>query len=150
MYLSNIMLRFDDASKLKQEETFGFSGSLVDVTLIKSRNNKAGQAATLVFDQDNGFDPELSLFLMLKNAGRVKGAGAYLYLGDRDDMKFSQKTFKSKLETDPDLKKLFIDETMAVLKGMLDKLAMSQIAESAYDFDISKSIMEEINCQAAA
>ncbi len=76
------MIRFDDHSKLKSSETFGIDGSLVDLTLVKSRTNKAGQSATLVFNQDNGFDPELSLFIMLKEAGRLGGAGAYLFIGD--------------------------------------------------------------------
>ena len=46
------MLRFDDNTKLKEKETFGFDGSLVDITLVKSRTNKAGQFATLVFNQN--------------------------------------------------------------------------------------------------
>lgn len=119
IYLSNLMIRFDDGAKLKEEDTFGVNGSMVDLSLIKSRNNRAGQSVPMVFDQKNGFDPELSLFVMLKACGFVRGAGAYLYLGDRDDMKFSQKQFKSKL-AEPEFWNLFSEQCTIMLKAMLD------------------------------
>lgn len=120
IYLTNLLLRFDDNTKLKEDEAFGIPGNLVDITLVKSRNNRAGKSCTLLFDQNTGFDPELSLFIMLKNAKRINGAGAYLYIGDRDDIKFSQKTFKEKMKENPELRKVFIDEVISVLRTELD------------------------------
>ena len=52
VYLSNLLIRFDDNLKLKSEETLGISGSMVDLTLVKSRNNKAGMTCTVVLNQD--------------------------------------------------------------------------------------------------
>lgn len=120
IYLTNLLIRFDDNSKLKEDEAFGIAGNLVDITLIKSRNNRAGKSCTLLFDQNNGFDPELSLFIMLKNAKKINGAGAYLYIGDKSEYKFSQKTFKDKLKEIPELRQAFINEVMALLKEDLD------------------------------
>jgi len=114
------MIRFDDNSKLKESEAFGINGSLVDIGIVKSRTARAGQAATMVFDQELGFDADLSLFLMLKDAGKVKGAGAYLYLGDRDDMKFSQRQFKDKLSENEEFRKLFVSEVQEVLKSIVE------------------------------
>ena len=118
LYLSNNIIRFDDNTKLKETETFGFAGSIVDVGFVKSRTTNNGQVATLVLDFNRGFDPDLSLFLMLKTAGKINGAGVGLYLRDRNDMKFSQKNFKDKLANNPELKQIFMEEALEHLKAI--------------------------------
>lgn len=145
IYLTNLLLRFDDNSKLKEDEAFGIAGNLVDITLIKSRNNRAGKSCTLVFDQNNGFDPELSLFVMLKNAKRIGGAGAYLYLNGAPDIKFAQKNFKNKLHENPELRQAFITEVMNMLKEDLDKNDVPDEEMNAYDYSLSTDIMTQIN-----
>ena len=148
IYLSNNIIRFDDHSKLKSTETFGVDGTLVDLGLVKSRTNKAGQFATLVFNQDIGFDAILSLFVLLKENNRVKGAGAYLYFGDRDDMKFSQKAFKQKLNDNVELQDVFMKEVIDVLTTQLDKADIDQ--ESVNNTDIiSARVLEHLNALAA-
>lgn len=136
------MIRFDDNSKLKESEAFGINGSLVDIGIVKSRTARAGQAATMVFDQELGFDADLSLFLMLKDAGKVKGAGAYLYLGDRDDMKFSQRQFKDKLSENEEFRKLFVSEVQEVLKSIVE--SGPELVESNYH-DAADDIMTEMS-----
>lgn len=108
-------------SKLKSDDTFGIDGEITEVTLVKSRTNKAGQSVPLVFDQENGFDPDLSLFLFLKQRNKINGAGAYLYLGDRSDIKFSQKAFKEKLYSNPELMAEFNKIVIEELQTMLSK-----------------------------
>lgn len=144
IYLTNVLLRFDDNSKLKQDEAFGIAGNMVDVSLVKSRNNRAGKTCTLVFDQNRGFDPELSLFVMLKNAKRINGAGAYLYIGDRDDIKFSQKNFKEKLKESPELRNAFINEVMIMLKAELDEADAADETDS-YDYSLGTDILSMMN-----
>lgn len=133
IYLSNNLIRFDDHSKLKSTEGFCIDGSLVDLTLVKSRTNKAGKSITLVFNQDHGYDEDLSLFMMLKNSGRINGAGAYLYLRDRDDIKFSQKAFKDKLASNPELRKIFMEEVVDALKATLVDDYKEPITEEILD-----------------
>lgn len=141
IYLSNNILRFDDNSKLKKEEAFGFDGSLVDVGLVKSRSNKAGQSTTLVFDQNHGFDVDLSLFIMLKNAGKVKGAGAYLYFDGAPDIKFSQKQFKDKLYSNKDLYEVFMNTVMEELKTfVIDSKTEEETSISSTSIDIMNRI----------
>lgn len=149
IYLTNLLLRFDDNSKLKEDEAFGIAGNLVDITLVKSRNNRAGKSCTLVFDQNRGFDPELSLFVMLKNAKRIGGAGAYLYLPDQPDIKFSQKAFKDKLKESPELRQAFINEVMAMLKDDLDA---HDVREEMYnqDYSLGYDILSQINTELVA
>jgi len=139
------MIRFDDNSKLKDTEAFGINGSLVDIGIVKSRTARAGQAATMVFDQELGFDADLSLFLMLKDAGKVKGAGAYLYLGDRDDMKFSQRQFKDKLSENEEFRKLFVSEVQEVLKSIVE--SGPELVENNYH-DAADDIMTEMSIAA--
>lgn len=144
IYLTNLLIRFDDNTKLKEDEAFGIAGNLVDVTLVKSRNNRAGKSCTLLFDQNNGFDPELSLFIMLKNAKKINGAGAYLYIGDRDDIKFSQKTFKDKLKELPELREIFIKEVIALLKEDLDSSDKEDSAVQR-DYSLATDIISSLN-----
>jgi hypothetical protein len=119
IYLANNIIRFDDGSKLKEGEVFDLDGNITEVTLVKSRTNKAGQSVPLVFSQSDGFDADLSMFMFLKQRGVLNGAGAYLYLGDRSDMKFSQKQFKNKLNTDSEFRSVFNTIVLEEMKSML-------------------------------
>jgi RecA/RadA recombinase len=149
IYLSNVMLRFDDNSKIKSTEGFGIDGSLVDVGLVKSRSSKAGKAVTLVFDQDNGYDADLSLLLLLKEHNRLNGAGAYLYIGDRNDYKFSQKNFKALLNDPkkPEFKEIFMNEVVTILKGMIN--ATDLLEEVKEESSLTTSILDKLNTLAA-
>lgn len=120
-YLANNIFRLDDNNKLKEDKEFYIAGNFVTVTMVKSRTNRAGASTDLVFNQDIGYDADLSLFIYLKKHGKVNGAGAYLYLGDRDDLKFSQKNFKNKLYEDNDFKQVFINECISLLRESLNK-----------------------------
>ena len=122
VYLTNLMVRCDDNTKLKEEDAFGINGIYVDFEICKSRNARAGQKTTMVFDYENGFDPELSLFIMLKEHKRVGGAGAYLYLDNLPEVKFSQKQFKRKLAENTELQEAFIKLSLEVLKNNLDDI----------------------------
>ena len=146
IYLTNLLLRFDDNSKMKEDEAFGISGNLVDLTLIKSRTNRAGRSCTLVFDQNKGFDPELSLFVMLKNAKRINGAGAYLYIGDKSEYKFSQKSFKEKIREVPELRQAFIQEVLSMLKDELDRYDIEQSTDE-FNYSLIDDINSTINAE---
>ena len=148
VYLSNLLIRFDDNLKLKSEETLGISGSMVDLTLVKSRNNKAGMTCTVVLNQDIGFDPELSLFVTIKQAGLIAGTGAYLYLKNYPDEKFAQRDFKNKLYSSPDFQKAFIDLCVDHLKGMLNESMRQQTEvqeQSTNSVNLRMNILSQIN-----
>lgn len=145
IYLSNNLIRFDDHSKLKSSEGLGIDGTLVDITLVKSRTARAGQSITLVYDQNKGFDQELSLFHLLKEHKRINGAGAFLYIGDRSDIKFSQKQFKEKMRTNPELRAVFMEEVKSILISMINTQPIIIENEEESDADISVDIMGEIN-----
>ena len=59
--------------------------------------------------------------MFLKQRNMINGAGAYLYLGDRSDMKFSQKQFKEKLNTNPEFRSIFNAIVLEEMKTMLSE-----------------------------
>lgn len=119
IYLANLLIRFDDNTKLKDSEGLGVAGNIVDLTLLKSRTANVGKSVPLVFDHKRGFDPELSLLQLLKDMKMVNGAGAYLYLKDRSDIKFSQKQFKSKLAESEEFRQLFMEVALEALEELI-------------------------------
>lgn len=108
VYLQNLIMRLDIKSKLKPEEGFGINGTVVNIDIVKSRTNKSSRARCfLVFDQEIGFDPDLSLFLLLKENKLLEGSGAFLKVPGCD-IKFSQRQFKQALYSNPDLYQAFV------------------------------------------
>ena len=143
IYVSNLIMRMDDHSKLKPNEGFGIRGSLVTLTLMKSRTSAAGNSITLVFDYANGFDKDLSLFYTLKELGYVNGAGAYLYIGDRSDIKFAQKNFKQKLQEDPEFQEVFIEEAYKALMTLIND--PGDLDEYKSRFSITSAMLAKMN-----
>ena len=143
IYVSNLLIRMDDHSKMKEEEGFGIDGSLVDLTLLKSRTSHAGNKVTLVFNYDSGFDAELSLLYFLKSQKLINGAGAYLYFGDRSDLKFSQKQFKTKLAENEEFRQAFIDTVTPALQTLINDIASDGYYEDN-TYDITTSIISNL------
>lgn len=123
VYLSNNVIRLDDATKLKADEAFKIdSGNITMVTLLKSRSNMSGKSVPLIFNPTIGYDPILSLFYFLKNEGGLKGAGAYLYIDGVPEIKFSQATFKEKYINDPVLRDAFHKAVVPYLKKLVPEV----------------------------
>ena len=144
LYLANNIFRIDDGNKLYEGKDLDIAGCITRIEMIKSRTNRAGISTNCVFNQDIGFDPDLSLYLTLKDAGRVNGAGAYLYIGDHSDKKFAQKNFKAKLYEDPEFRSYFIDECINVLHNSLNKQQID-ILNQTRENPVSCDIMNKIN-----
>jgi hypothetical protein len=144
IYMSNNIIRFDDNSKLKPDKEFGINGSIVDVSLLKSRVASVNQSVPLIFNYNTGFDAELSMFLMLKNIGKVKGAGAYYYIEGAENIKFAQKNFKKELAENPELTNVFISKCIEVLKAQID-FVDQQSQTNSNSMNIMSDIMAQIN-----
>lgn len=138
VYLSNLLIRLNDGTKLKESEGFGIAGSIVELVLIKSRSSAAGNSINLIFDYNRGFDRDLSMFQLLKEEGYVNGAGAYLYLGDRNDIKFAQKNFKKKLQESEELQRVFTEVSYQALMTLINRPIEKD--ESNSNFNIASAI----------
>ena len=120
IYLSNNMFRLDDSLTLKKDKDYGIDGSIVDFSIVKSRTNISKRKVPLIFNKTEGcFDNELSLFQLLDSEGVIKGAGVSKFFEELPDTKFSKKNFKSKLQEDDELRKVFADNCYRFLKEYL-------------------------------
>lgn len=141
IYLANNMFRADDSLTLKETEGFGINGSVVNITLIKSRTNATKRSVPLIFNKTEGkFDEILSLFQLLKQEGRLKGAGAYQYLEKLPDVKFSQKSFKSVLESSTNLQQAFAEECYSILVKYLSDTRNASKSENSTSLNIMNII----------
>ena len=122
IYLANNMLRVDDTNTLKPDKDYGIDGSIISMTLVKSRTNATKKSIPLIFNKTEGrFDEILSLFHLLKTEGVFSGAGAYQYLDDAPDAKFSQRNFKDVLSKSPELQKAFAKACYKILSTYLSE-----------------------------
>lgn len=140
IYLANLLIRFDDNTKLKDTEGLGIAGNIVDLTLLKSRTSNVGKSVPLIFDHKRGFDAELSLLQLLKDMKMINGAGAYLYFKDRSDMKFSQKQFKAKLMESEEFRKVFMEVSLEALEQII--FDPGEEIENDNVFDITCGILD--------
>lgn len=141
IYLANNMFRTDDSLTLKADKDFGIDGSVVTLTLIKSRTNATKRSVPLIFNKTEGyFDNILSLFMLLKNEGRIKGAGVGSYLEGCPDVKFSQKNFKQQLENHKELRDAFSQECYNVLCTFLSDTRNRHSEDDSLEDDIFNQI----------
>lgn len=121
LYVSNLIIRMNDKEKLKESESYGIHGSVVEMQILKSRTAEAGRTIPLIFEFGKGFDRDLSLYYFIKECGFVKGAGAYLYFDGYDNIKFSQKQFKAKLQESKELQEAFMSTAIIALNTLLQQ-----------------------------
>lgn len=139
IYLANNIMRLDD-TKLKLDQGFRISGSIITLELVKSRTNCAGRKVDLIFCQETGFDADLSMYILLKNAGLIEGAGAFFHLKN-SNIKFTQKGFKEKLANDPALKEEFITVAYNYLK---DTLIENEASSTYNSYDATTAILNRL------
>jgi RecA/RadA recombinase len=137
IYLSNNIVRLDDATKLKENEKFKFLGSIVEVSFVKSRTGGT-KKTSMIFSQDYGFDSVLSLYLFLHQAGRINGQGVGMYLDDNNEFKFSMSNLKEKLKTKPDFAQLF----MKVAQEELCKIPKLIVTDAEKEYAMSNNILD--------
>lgn len=122
LYLANNMFRVDDSITLKPDKDYGIDGSVVTFTIIKSRTNTSKKSIPLIFNKTVGeFDKELSLYHLLKEEGKIKGAGVAQFLDECPDVKFSTKTFKKVLYESTELQEVFAKECFNILSTYLSE-----------------------------
>lgn len=141
LYLANNMIRVDDGKVLTEKDGLGIYGKIVDFTFIKSRTNASGRSVPMVFTYDRGFDNILSLFVFLKANEAIEQKGAYCTLKGYPDMKFTQKGFIEKLDTDPEFVKAFSEVARTELETLLAKPVESTSVNNQSHQNIINSIL---------
>jgi RecA/RadA recombinase len=120
-YLTDTLIKITTASKLDETKTYQIKGFEAKIELIKSRTSAAGRSVTMIYNQMEGFDDELSMLNFVKSNNMLKGSPVALYLEGYEDAKFRMSNFKEKLQEDPKLKEHFY----AVAEGLLKESIQS-------------------------
>jgi RecA/RadA recombinase len=132
MYLTNTLIKITASSKLDEEKTYRLKGFEAKVELVKSRTAPAGRAITMIYNQSEGFDGDLSLLEYIKGNGMLKGAGVSYFLEGLDSNKFRLAEFKAKIRTDKQLADHFYNLGRATLAASLkesSKFGVDPVAE---------------------
>lgn len=137
-YLANNIFRLDHAGKLKDDEGYKFNGSLVDVSMIKSRNSGHKSSVRLVFDFNNGFDPWISMLRFMQDRKLLYGGGVSMAFDPDKEFKFSQASFRKQIFDDPTFRNGFIKSVLPHLKALVNAKDVQ-----AHDNHVS----ELLNCQ---
>ena len=133
IYYANNIFKFTTSEKYKMEDD-GFDGFLSKCEMIKSRTNKAGQVVPLVYNQELGFDPVLSLLHYAeKEAGVVEGRNPYRYFKGYDDIKFDARKFRDLFYTNEALQNALFDSTIPKLEQLLSRGLESEVVHDQFD-----------------
>ena len=109
IYLANNIFQYESKTNEKDKDTN--YGKLVgwesNVTLLKSRLNRAGTEFLMFFDQRTGFNREYSAFLFLYKIGVITYKGSRYYMPSGKG--FYKKNLLKEIDNDPELAREFRD-----------------------------------------
>lgn len=131
IYLTNTLIRITTKSKLEPDKGYQIKGFETAVSLVKSRSSAAGRSVTMVYNQFEGFDNDLSLLEYIKACGKLKGAGVSYKLEGLEDHTFRLSAFKDKLKED------------TVLRNHFYKLGKELLEASIYESAKLKKMQDE-------
>ena len=115
-FLANNIIRIENVKKYKADEGYKIEGSLVEVSLVKSRSSGRKIGTRLVFDFDNGFCPWLSLLRFMQDKNLIYGGGSSLSFDPERKYKFSQANFREKIFNDTEFRNAFMAAVLPHLK----------------------------------
>lgn len=120
IFLTNTLIKITTKSKLDPEKGgYGIKGFEAIIELIKSRTAPAGSVTSMIFNQREGFDNELSLLEYIKNCGAVKGNGKAYRLEGLDDVTFRASNFKEVLAENETFREYFYTLGRKLLEGSI-------------------------------
>ena len=144
LYIANNIFRLDDKGTLKEGEGYGIAGTVVDVSIVKSRTNQNKTSVPLIFNKTEGsFDPILSLFHYLKINGAISGAGK-MYFDELPDVKFSQKEFKNVLAENTELQLVFARKGREYLDRLLSDVENKKNSTPVVDISALINNLDDI------
>jgi len=147
IYLANNIIRVEPGSKLTDDKEYGINGFLTEITMVKTRTNRAGRKFCLVFNQEKGFNNTLSNYNYIKTEKLIGGAGRSFYLLSEPDIKFAQKDFIKKLRESKPLRKAYwgtMDEIMENIIPSVEDLVSTddEVFRDDEDYEMNEEIVE--------
>lgn len=144
-YLTDTLIKIITSSKLDESKTYQIKGFEAKIELVKSRTAAAGRSITMVYNQMEGFDDELSMLEFLKSNNMLKGSPVAYYIEGLDTVKFRLSTFKQTLADNKELKDHFYSVAEVLLKDSLkssSKLLMPSEDESGEEPELQEEVSE--------
>ena len=118
IYYAHQLIKFVSNGKYKEEDD-GFDGFKVRCELMKSRTNKAGQSCSLIYDQNEGFDPIRTQLEFADENKLLDGRNPNKYIKGYETMKFNMKKIDKSFEKNPELVNAVFESTIPLMeKGL--------------------------------
>lgn len=149
IYYANNIFKFISGGKYIAEK-HGFDGFLVKCELIKSRTNKSGQIAELVYDQAIGFDNVRALLNFAESMKLTTGNNPNRRFLGHPDVRYSSIKFTKQFYESPELRYALMDTVIPHLEAQLssrseidnkpisEKEIMEILAKSAERYDVEE------------
>ena len=136
VYLAHILLKSVAIGSEKFNlEDDGFDGFGINLEIIKSRSNQAGQKVKLIYDKVRGIDPIRTCIAYAKDMGLTGGNKNAFYFVDHSDKKFPLRTVNEFFRDNKEMYKIMYDTILPSLKQRL-----SSVDEST--LEVSEEIMD--------
>ena len=120
-FLTNTLIKLVPSSKLAEDTKYQIKGYEVKVELIKSRTAPAGSVATMIYNQSEGFDDDLSLYDLINDNKMIKGSPVAYKLEGLEDVSFRLSTLKEMLRTNDTFRNHYYTLAEGLLESTLNE-----------------------------
>lgn len=134
LYYAHNLFKIVMDKKLFIDKDDMVDGFRARIELLKSRSNKAGKFCKLIYDQERGFDPYLSLYDFLKEETDViAGRNPYKYIKGMEDLKFDDRDMHTLVDNNEEFRKTLIYVASDFLKDYLSDSKFTDLTPSVND-----------------
>lgn len=103
-------------------EDHGFDGFGINMEIIKSRTNQAGQKVHLIYDKVKGIDPVRTCIEYAKEIGVIGGNKNKTYFINEPDKKFPMANVNEYFRENREMYKIMYDHILPELRTKLSKV----------------------------
>lgn len=142
IYLTSTLVKITTGSKLEEDKGYGIKGFEAKIELIKSRTAPAGSTTTMIYNQREGFDNELSLLEYIKNNDMLLGNGKAYRLAGLENVTFRSSNFKEVLASNEEFRNHFYALGRSLLEKSL-RASTKVVVPEATSEDVIETLVEE-------
>ena len=142
IYLTSTLVKITTGSKLDEDKSYGIKGFEAKIELIKSRTAPAGSTTTMIYNQREGFDNELSLLEYIKNNDMILGNGKAYRLAGLENVTFRSSNFKEVLASNEEFRNHFYSLGRSLLEKSL-RASTKVVVPEATSEDMIETLVEE-------
>jgi len=116
-------------------EDDGFDGFGVQLRIIKSRTNQAGQPISMIYDKVHGLDSLRSSVRYCKDMGLLGGNRNGYYINGDKDHKFTLTGMNREFREDKSMYKILYSAITPLLESRLSSVSVDEMEVSEEEFD---------------